>query len=404
MRFITNFTILFSAVFFSSNLNFQNYNLQYSKRAPASEQSCQQIITAFYPNQTEKFLEKRIELNLDAHSFYRAFVPLFYKIFSDNSQDLKKLKELEKFISTIAGDAHFENFGLIIDDHERIHFNINDFDDSTEGFLYFDVFRNYISSDFLTNKMNWEDYRNAYLSGIRGENKEYSKVLQKKIDTALIQRDSILKTFLSKEAPFKFIKFKKPNREITQNESRILKDSLLKKFPQIEILDKYVRIKDDGGSAGMMQFNVLVRLKPETEIVWLNLKELETSSLDKVFNSTSAIKPASRIKTVRINMYGNEFNESIDTVIMFEKTFSLKSVDQFLLGILATDFSKDELNKLVLDEAFALGKMHSTSLAAKSLSTMSYSKAWEKIAVDDLKKISDKVKDQIKELYKKSKN
>lgn len=387
------------SLFVPSSLNFFGSN-QYFERTPASESSkYREIIASYYPDQSKEFIERRIMAINDIHSFYRTFVPLFYRSFTKNK--IEQLNSLKKYSSTIAGDTHFENFGLVIDDNGGAHFTINDFDDSTEGLLYYDVFRHYISSNFLLGQMDWREYLSAYLAGVRGIERKFSKRLQNKWDSISSLREDYLKKYVSRIEPYKFIKFKKFHRDLTISEVVSLKKALRKKYPQIEILDQYARVKEDGGSAGLLRFEVYANINSDSGPRWLDIKEMDVSSLDKVEPSRQLKDPSQRIKKVLSGLYEGGLDKSVGSIILFNKTFSLKFSDQFSSGEVTSDIDRNDMRKLALDEAYVLGKMHTNSLKEKSFSPFEYANDWEKIPIEDLLELSDGISYDIKEIYKK---
>lgn len=360
------------------------------------------MFSRLYPEQSEKFLQKRIDLTDSPHSFYRAFVPLFYKSFADHPKMMKKINRLKEYVSTIGGDAHFENFGLVADDFGKMHFTINDVDDVAEGELYFDVFRNYISTRYLSPQLKWKDYLSSYLAGIRGKTVPYSKTLQKKIDSAISKKESMLDEFLSRDKT-KFIQRKDPARDITETEARLLKAALTKKYPQIEILDQYVRMKDMGGSAGQLRIQVLAKLTPKSKARWMDIKEMDMSSKEKIFESAEPLTESERIQKAREILYEKTMNKSLDSLPLLGKVFSLKYVDQYVMKVVAVDLTKKERAKVALDEAYALGEFHARSLKAKSFSPKEYADDWEDIPAEKIDGIADKISDEIKSTYKKLK-
>jgi hypothetical protein len=404
MRYFRTFSIVLFSFFFSSVFHHETPQSIISSRAPANDLNCLNLLSSFYTHQSRSFIENRIKLNDDVYAFYRSFVPIFYDVFLKLGTKKAKLARLEKYVATIGGDTHFENFGFIVDDNGLVHLLLNDLDDSTEGKLYYDVFRNYIAGNILTKKLDWKDYRQAYLDGIQGRERQYSPYVQKQIETYEAEIKKKVDSYVSVEGTPRFIKLKKPNRPVNSDEARDLRIALKKKFPQIEIFDQYVRIKEDGGSAGMLRFQVLAKTEPDSLVKWLDIKELETSSLDKVQPPDVPVSEVNRIKKLLKNIYEGLFNKSIRTAKIADKTFLIRFVDQFILGVVANDIPKDQMVDVARDEAYALGVMHGQSLASKSnLSIADYVQDWDSIAHEDLKDISEAIESDFDKYYKNSK-
>lgn len=379
-------------------------NQDRKSRTPASseEVSCLKLINKFYPEKSHDFLLQQIELNADFHSFYRSFVPLFYKAIKEDSE-IKKLDPLKKYVSTIGGDVHSENFGFIIDDNGKIIFSLNDCDDTTEGPLFVDVLRHFISIDIVSKKIDWEDYLKSYERGIREEKNGYSRHTQKKMEKVFEKTQSIMDEYIALNPP-SFIKLSKPNRPMTTEEVSSVKNGLLEKFPLIDIFDQYARIKVDGGSAGMKRFYVLARLKPDGPVKWLDIKETTDSSFDKVFSpSGKSIEFEKRFRNLKEDAFDGRLNETLSIVKVQNKPFSLRFKNNFAVGIKLEDVKDDDLKDVLLDEAFALGRFHANSLRSAGFKAEDYLHEWNNISNSDLSEISEKLRDHLKKLYRASK-
>lgn len=376
-------------------------------RAPASvleeDNSCMRLIASFYPEQSKEMIKSRIDAVENFHSFYRSFVPLFYKVVKDEKK-MKKMSDLSKYVSTIGGDVHVENFGFVVDDKKNVVLSLNDFDDTTEGEVYLDVLRHFISSSVVTKDIDWKDYLKAYEKGIKNEKYKYSFNTEKKINSTLEDTEKVLEETIGNVAPVKFQKFKKPKRSLTNEESSLLKKTLNRKYPQIEIYDQYARIKEDGGSAGMLRYELLVRLTPKDKITWIDVKETGVSSYDKVFTDQQKISSFdSRLNHLKENIFDGNINNAVDVIDIGKKEFSLRKMDNFAIGVSLKKIDEADYGDVILDEAYALGRIHSTSLRARSFDPESYVNDWEKISSKDLKEVSNSLRDELEKLYKKSK-
>lgn len=353
------------------------------------------MLESFYPEQSKDFIDKRLEANKDFHSFYRAFSPVFYQQVS--SPDFANLyKPLEKFRGTIAGDLHIENFGFVLDDKGKVLFTLNDFDDSTEGLLYHDVLRHFVSGKIVDKNLSWKTYLEAYEKRLKGEAHESSFYIQKGMEDVSSVTEKTLAKFISEEAPFKFIKHKTPDRKTTELELKSLTTSLKEKFPKIEIFDHYVRIKEDGGSAGLKRYQVLARVRPQDKIQWLDIKESAQSGYDKVF-SVQDVDFAVRMSAFKERIYDNRLDKSIEGISLEGKAYSLRYVDQFASGLKLDDIPSDDYADIIADEAYVVGRMHRLSLKDQA---PSYVEAWEGINGGLVEESLIQLKFKLKDLYK----
>jgi hypothetical protein len=369
-------------------------------RSPANgPQTCREMLSDFYPSQTPEFLETRINANEDFYSFFRAFSPVFYKqMLEQNFGSL--FKPLEKYRGTIAGDLHVENFGFAIDDKGKVLFVVNDFDDATEGEIYHDVIRHFISAKIVDKKITWDDYFSAYQKGLKGESHHYSFYTEKGMNEVAEVTEKYIDKYVSFDAPFKFKKFKTPYRASTSIEATELIKALKEKFPKIEIFDHYVRIKEDGGSAGLKRFQVLARVSPKDKVQWLDIKESAISGYDKVFGPQAKETFENRMVAIKKNIYGNKFDESIDVLTIDKHPYSFRLVDQFASGLKLADIPEDDYKDVILDEAYVIGRMHQLSLKDNA---PEYARTWAEVKSSTLEERLMDLKFKLKDLYKESK-
>lgn len=388
---------MFALAFIYTKFAFNDFTPKNYNRAPAAAPSltCKEMLEAFYPDQSKDFIDNRLKANKDFHSFYRAFSPVFYKQVADPS--FKSLfKPLEKYKGTIAGDLHIENFGFVIDDKGKVIFTLNDFDDSTEGFLYHDVLRHFVSGKIVDKELSWKKYYEAYVKGLKGEAHESSFYVQKGMEDVSEVTEKTLKKFIGEEAPFKFIKHKTPDRPTTAAELVELTKSLREKFPKVEIFDHYVRIKEDGGSAGLKRFQVLARVKPQDKVQWLDIKESTLSGYDKVFGDQN-LSFESRMAAFKERIYDGRLNKAIDSLMLEGKIYSLRYVDQFASGLKLEDIPADDYADIIADEAYVVGRMHRLSLQDHALE---YVKTWDELDGAIVEESLIQLKFRLKDLYK----
>lgn len=395
---------MFVLAFFYAKISFndfipkQNWALD---RSPAAEsQTCREMLAYFYPTQSEEFLETRISANEDFYSFFRAFSPVFYKKMMDENFG-EMFKPLEKYRGTIAGDLHVENFGFAIDDKAKVVFAVNDFDDATEGEIYYDVLRHFVSAKIVDKKITWDDYFSAYQKGLKGEARQFSFYTEKGLEDVAETTEKYIEKHVSFDAPFKFKKFKKPYRITNTEEITALSKALEEKYPKIEIYDHYVRIKEDGGSAGLKRFQVLARVSPKDKIQWLDIKESAISGYDKVFGPKEKRSFENRMVDIKNNIYGNKFDESIDVLTIDNHPYSFRFVDQFASGLKLSDIPEDDYTDVILDEAYVIGKMHQLSLKDNA---DEYARTWSEVKSSVLEERLVDLKFKLKDIYQESKN
>lgn len=395
---------MFALAFFYAKINYSDYmpkpNQWPASRAPAQQlQTCREMLSDFYPTQTSDFIDLRLENNTDFFSFFRAFSPVFYKEMQTPELNAM-LKPLEKFRGTIAADLHIENFGFIIDDKGKVVFTVNDIDDATEGEISRDVIRHFVSAKIVNKDISWEDYYSAYQKGLKGESHDFSFHVAQGMDNVADVTKKNLEKNIQFEVPFKFIKFKKPYKVTTEEENSELLKGLKKQFPQIEIFDQYMRMKEDGGSAGLKRYQVLARVSPKDKVQWLDVKETAMSGYDRMFNPESKVPFEERLAAVKANIYNGQFDESLKVVNIQNHPYSVRFVDQFSSGLKLADIPEDDYKDVILDEAYVIGKIHKLSLKESALD---YAQTWSEIKSNALEEQLVNLKFRLKDIYENSK-
>jgi hypothetical protein len=371
-----------------------------TSRAPASftSESCLELMQGFYPGQSKDFLEKRIAANKDFHSFYRAFVPFYYDVINEDQEIKNTFLQLSKFKAAIGGDVHVENFGFVMTSSGSARLVLNDVDDVTFGPVYMDVMRLYISGKIVSDDVHWANYLAAYQAGLKGEDHVFSDYVKRNKQNAPVEIKKFLDEYISSDLPTRFIKFKKPMYVL----DGVTKNEILSSFkdtnPKIKIFDEYLRVKEDGGSAGIMRYEVLAQIVPGEEPVWLDIKEMTVSSYDKVFKKDVPTF-IQRMSMIKNSLYEEEISSHISMIKIGNKDFSVRMMNQFGLGVKIEDISNLELVDTVLDEAFALGQIHARSLLKNSQKIEDYSQAWEKIPNDEVKIATKKIREVLEKKY-----
>lgn len=371
-----------------------------TSRAPASfsSESCLDLMKGFYPNQSKEFLKKRIAANKDFHSFFRSFVPFFYDVIGKDKEITKIFSPVSKFRAAMGGDVHVENFGFVLTSSGNARLVLNDVDDATHGEIYMDVLRHYVSGKIVTDDLHWDNYFRAYQAGLRGDEHLFSEFVKRNKQNAPIEARKFIDEYVSSDVPIRFIKYKKPMYVVDEISKKEISNSLKQSFDKIKIYDEYLRIKEDGGSAGLQRFEVLAQLHPGDDPIWLDIKEMTISSYDKVFTH-SPPTDAQRISLIKNDIYEEDISSHVSMIKISDKYFSVRYMNQFGLALKIEDVSNLEVADVVLDEAYALGQMHARTLLKNSRKVEDYSNAWDKIAKDDIKKTAKKIKHDLEKKY-----
>jgi len=108
------------------------------------------------------------------YAFYRAFVPLFYKILDDSTnQYIQNLRSLKQHTGWVVGDPHPANFGAILIDKtpikQSIIYSVNDPDDGYgDSPMYIDLLR-FLTGVRIIGNSPVKKILKAYLHGLNGK-------------------------------------------------------------------------------------------------------------------------------------------------------------------------------------------------------------------------------------------
>lgn len=204
-----------------------------------------------------------------SYAFYRAFVPLYYRILADASdKNIQNIRQLSNHKGWIVGDPHPANFGAILTDGSSLKrsviYTVNDPDDGFgDSPLYVDFLRFLIGVRIIGNNCNpVNKIRKAYLQGLKGETlvdqpREIRKCLKRlwKGEKNLKKRD--YKCFYEDRKR----KVSSPIIEIPTQELTALKTLLKSEWQDLDLkIDQgfeYIRTK--GGSGGLARKVLLVQ-------------------------------------------------------------------------------------------------------------------------------------------------
>lgn len=308
-----------------------------------------------------------------ASSFYRVPAPVLYKNLS--AEDFLLFSKVAAYRGTIVGDIHIESFGYIIDDRKKISFTINDYKEVTEGALFHDVLSHLVSAKILDKRISWLDYFEAYKKGLKGESFTLSFYIEKGMDDAFLDSEKLISENVSADYPFEFTKLKNTHHHVDVIRKNSIQNEIMKLFPKIQFFDLVENNNDSG------VYQVLVRLRPQDKVQWLELQESTHNDYDIRFNKEQELDFKKRFELAKMNIYAGNMNKSLFTVKIDKKIFTVKLVEQFISKIKLNQIPFDDYHDIVIDEAYVLGKIHAKSLGEK---VNDYIKSWATISAANI--------------------
>ncbi len=322
------------------------------------------------PHLSKEEILRLLSKNQDKHMFLRTFYSLFHYEFNQSLNCLSLHRKLKKIKSYAFGDVHFENFGFLINDEMKPKFMINDFDKIHRTQPYADVLRLLLSSVLVENKIDTELYLSFYLKGLKGEEVELPSILKEIKKKALKKAGEYSEDDISYEEGKGYFFINQDPEEVTEVSDLERRKALfylqLLVGPHVKIEDFYLRVKKDGGSAGLKRYQYVIN--DLGQIYWVELKQMF---------STQDTAPRDKIVIAKSLFLSSQFNRLFDDVEIDNETYLFRIRDEGNKGVKLGKYSSQENLDIIYYEAFTLGLAHQLSLKSEE-KYASYLKEFEK--------------------------
>ena len=116
------------------------------------------------------FDQTKVDESEDSFHFLRSFAGYYYGIIAKNTNSINIAKNAGNIGGWCVGDAHPENFGILIQKDDSNIFTMNDIDDSGPCPVAFDLLRLVVSSRLYMPAINTQDIIKFYTAGLNGKN------------------------------------------------------------------------------------------------------------------------------------------------------------------------------------------------------------------------------------------
>ena len=320
------------------------------------------------------FDQKKVDASEDSFHFLRSFVPYYYGLISKNSSALNITTKVKKTPGWCVGDAHAENFGILIQENLSQKFTINDLDDSGPCPVTYELLRMLVSSKLYDPSLNIDALINAYKIGFSGQLLNVPSIINSLSETARTKGTGVN----PKKIEGRKLKRNSETREVNPN-LQILIQSLLEsayKSEELKLLDVVATTKIGGGSGGLQRYEILVTNKKNV-LILLELKELTEPAI-AVVKTSEIPRQDLRIKTSLSITQGQNFSHYYNVFDLEDKTMLLRPKFFGNQGINLKDFSTKENRDLMEYDTYILGKIH-----AQSVNSLSYLADLENMKMSD---------------------
>lgn len=310
---------------------------------------------------------------------------VLYKNLNDDSF-LDVFKKISEFRGTIVGNPYVESFGFVVDDKSKATFTVRDFSDVSVGAYLHDVLGHLVSAKLIEKKVSWISYFEAYKNGLQDQPHIYSYYVEKGLEDAAWVTQRVFEDNVSSDFPFEFTQLKSTHTRLDSVKKGYVQEALKKKFSKIQFYDLFE------SNSGIKNYQVLVRIRPQDKIQWMELSESSLCDYDLSFNQEKKSTPfENRFSILKDHIFDGKLNHALDSITIDKKSYVLKFSDHFAVRLMLKDIPADDYHDIILDEAYTLGKIHRRSLGAN---TDDYIKTWALIpgAVIDEKMVELKYK------------
>ena len=325
------------------------------------------------------FDHERLKKASDSLKLLRTFTDYFYELFPENKSKLAIGKVMPYSSGWCVGDAHPENFGVLLQEDSGTVFSINDLDDAGPCPVVDDFLRLLVSSRLYYPKLDLDKMIDAYTDGLNGKTPDFPKTIRKlssKSKEAGFDVDS-------KDLDGKKLKRKKEMNEVSDEIKTIIIKNVeiyfsSKKFlgDQIKVIDVISTAKDGGGSGGLIRYELLCE-RGNGDLVHLELKELTTPAIEAVATNIIPSQSVRMAKTLEVEQ-GERASRFYNVIDVNKKSMFMRPKFAGNTGVNLDDYDKDQNKDIMKFEAYILGTIHS-----QSVDVTLYLKALKSLSSDD---------------------
>lgn len=318
-----------------------------------------------YPEQSPGVLEGRIAQMENPDDFFRAFGPYFHAAVRGDILTQNPFRAFAGQTTWCAGDAHPENFGILLDLSGRGYFLLNDLDDNGPCPVVADLLRFLTGvalksqSDVLT-----EPLLKSYFAGWNGSSVPVPNAIRGLIREGMGKGLVPKSSWIDKKTGM----LKANHKELRTVPPAIQNDItswLSGLSAELRLLDLRERVKLDGGSGGLVRY--LALLGRGRDRVLLEFKQLSRPST--FVYGLAAPDPARRVATGWAWAQGPVRSGWNQFATVGGLSFFTRLVWDGNLNLDLKDFAVNDQAEIALYEAALLGQLHRSAVATESRAT-----------------------------------
>jgi len=305
------------------------------------------------------FDKTKLDAAKDSFHFLRSYVDYFYLLVKANRGSLQAVSQADNIPGWCVGDAHPENFGVLIRNDGSSLFTMNDVDDSGPCPVVLDLYRLMASSRLYDANTKLDKLVQAYAVGLQGQSYELPPAVA----------DMIAKSQKKGTAPDpKKISGNSLVRdgnmhEVNAGELAQIKTALASLSgslsPRAKLLDTVSTSKIGGGSGGLLRYEAL--LDNGGALLHLEFKEEVIPSIYPVSAGQIPAAPQ-RVSTTILMDQGAGASALYNVVTIAGKYMLIRPRFDGNVGMSLDKQSGGDNKDIIRYEAYILGKIHGRSI------------------------------------------
>jgi hypothetical protein len=293
-----------------------------------------------------------------------------YWKFMKKDADLHLLAPYIHFQGVVVGDPHLGNFAPVpvatANGRRSIKFVDIDFDDAGRAPLVLDFTRLMVATKAVSRDLKAADLTDAYVSGLRGEDRQPPAVIQRALSLTMPEYDEMVERYTAKKIDGERFRYEKGDVVAYDGTASgaVTREEIQAIFPKARVLDYAARVKDRGGSAGSLRFWVLV-----DESGTKRIYELKGYSASGVSAYQDQMTPVSWLRDIN-SVFRAGLDTSAYTLVVVGKS-SIYWAREKKLNLVDVDYngkSAEEKNfaiELALFDGWYLGRLHGMQPSAR---------------------------------------
>lgn len=308
-----------------------------------------------YPFLTQGEVREKVRVARSPFEFFRSFVALYYDVIVTRPELTHSFRDVRKEKGWCVGDAHPENFGILLNRKAKAVFTVNDWDDTGACPVYADVIRFLTAATIYNSGLDLSALRASYLRTLAGGEPKLSRPTE-----SLMARSERGGYIISKSelTPQGFLIRPDQAIELTDAERTTLTSTLT--AVGIFVKDAYRVQRRQGGSFGSWRIRVLAQLTGRQALI--ELKELLPSGLHPITSTDPQVFVRDRINKMLSLLFGNDVPHGVAVVPYDGKYFLMRPRWQTNVSVDLEKFSKKlsskDLFSILRDQAEVLGALH----------------------------------------------